>query len=197
MLHPRENRTPACSGSCGGLPSLQHFWHSTLGARCFLSDISVAPCSTSVARMYTTACVSHFCAGCTKPNVNCQQPFTPPPGSLQWTIGWMYYVSVITAESFGPSNASQIIDLSPNSNNIYTPGYMIYENGNPIRLVLFNLITEPLGFSNYNMTFANGSSRATSQMCCHSRFLCDTSLHHLSHPRATSSGQARFVWQWH
>ena len=44
--------------------------------------------------------------------------------TLQWMIGWMYYVSLIMAEVFGQSNASQIINLFPNANNIYTPGYL-------------------------------------------------------------------------
>ena len=38
---------------------------------------------------------------------------------------------------------------------------MIYENGNTTRLVLFNFITDPSGFSNYNTTFAIGGVRAT------------------------------------
>ena len=84
--------------------------------------------------VYYNVCIP-LCAGCTKHNVNRQQPF-PPPGSLQWTIGRMYYVSLITAKIFGPSNASQIVDLSPNANNIYTLDYTIYENGNPTRLAL-------------------------------------------------------------
>ena len=71
----------------------------------------------------------------------------------------MYYISLIMAGAFALSNMSQIVNLFPNANNIYTPGYMIYENGNTTRLALFNFITDPLGFSNYNATFAISGSK--------------------------------------
>ena len=92
-----------------------------------------------------------------------QAALTLPPGSLQWMIGWMYYVSFIMAEVFGASNVSQIVHLFPNANNIYTPGYTIYKNRNPARLALFNFNTDPLGFSYYNATFAIGGSGVNSE----------------------------------
>ena len=109
--------------------------------------ISAAPCST--VRMCTTYNMHPSFV---------QAALTLPPGSLQWTIGRMYYVSLITAKVFRPLNVSQIVHLFPNANNIYIPGYMIYKNRNPTRLVLFNFNTDPLGFSYYNATFAIGGS---------------------------------------
>ena len=75
----------------------------------------------------------------------------------------MCYISFIMAGVFGFSNMSQIVDLFPNANDIYTPGYMIYKNGNTTRLVLFDFITDPLKFSNYNVTFAIGGSKVNQQ----------------------------------
>ncbi|KAF8529408.1 hypothetical protein JB92DRAFT_2825914 [Gautieria morchelliformis] len=55
------------------------------------------------------------------------QPFATPLALLackkQWTVGPMYYVSLIIAEAQSSSNQSQAVDLFMNSNNIYTPGY--------------------------------------------------------------------------
>ncbi|KAF5353171.1 hypothetical protein D9757_012643 [Collybiopsis confluens] len=90
-------------------------------------------------------------------------PFTPPPTNQstfhQWTIGPVYYSTLILAESFGLSNQSQILDLGANSNNIYTPAYAIYENGNPVRVALFNYITDPSGASDYTVSIAVGGGQ--------------------------------------
>ena len=122
-----------------------------------------------------------------------------PQAHLRWKIGQMYYVSLITAELFGPSNASRIVDLFQNTNNIHTPGYMIYENGNPTRLALFNFFTDPSGFSNYNATFAIGGSGANqpnaspqqvSKFCVvlYCTFCCVQ--------RQLPVGRPGSVWQW-
>jgi hypothetical protein len=64
---------------------------------------------------------------------NFVQPFTPPPTNQstfhQWTIGPIFYSSLIIAEAFGSSNESQIIDMFANNADIYTPAYAIYDNG--------------------------------------------------------------------
>ena len=77
----------------------------------------------------------------------------------QWTIGPVYYAAVIVAEAFGSSNASQIVDLFANDNNIFTPAYGIYENGNLARVALFNYVTDPSGASTYtaSISVANGA----------------------------------------
>ena len=53
------------------------------------------------------------------------------------------------AEVLGSSNTAQVLDLFPNDASIYTPAYGIYENGVPVRLVMFNYITDPSGASTY------------------------------------------------
>lgn len=61
------------------------------------------------------------------------QPFTPPPTNQstfhQWTIGPIFYASLLISEAFGKSGEAQIIDMFANNANIYTPAYAIYDNG--------------------------------------------------------------------
>ncbi|KAL0952547.1 hypothetical protein HGRIS_006805 [Hohenbuehelia grisea] len=89
-------------------------------------------------------------------------PFTSPPTNQstfhQWTIGPIYYASLIVAESLGPSNKSQVLDLNANGGNIFTPAYAIYENGNPARVALFNYVTDPSGASDITAQIAIGGS---------------------------------------
>ena len=49
------------------------------------------------------------------------------------------------AEVLGPSNNAQVLDLEANGGNPNTPAYAIYENGNPVRVLLFNYITDSSG----------------------------------------------------
>lgn len=65
---------------------------------------------------------------------------------------------MVVAEAFGPSGNAQIIDLQANTNNTYTPGYAIYENGAPVRLVLLNYVSDPSGASAYTATISIGGS---------------------------------------
>ncbi|KAJ6613845.1 hypothetical protein B0H10DRAFT_2047277 [Mycena sp. CBHHK59/15] len=78
-------------------------------------------------------------------------PFTSPPTNQstfhQWTIGPIYYSALVAAETIGPSNTSQVLDLQANGANEFTPAYAIYEGGNPVRVALFNYITDASGAS--------------------------------------------------
>lgn len=60
------------------------------------------------------------------------------------------------AEALGPSNKSQVFDLQANGNNEFTPGFAIYEDGNPVRLVLINFITDPSGNSDLTAAVSIG-----------------------------------------
>ncbi|KAJ7661951.1 glycoside hydrolase family 79 protein [Mycena polygramma] len=78
-------------------------------------------------------------------------PFTSPPTNQstfhQWTVGPIYYSALVVAEAIGPSNKTQVLDLQANGNNEFTPAYGIYEGGQPVRVALFNYITDPSGAS--------------------------------------------------
>ncbi len=57
------------------------------------------------------------------------------------------------AEALGPSNASRVLDLTQ---NLLTPIFVIYENGTPTKLALFNFVTDSSGANDYTVTFAVG-----------------------------------------
>lgn len=86
-----------------------------------------------------------------------------PPTNIskfeQWTIGPIFYSAVVVAEALGTTSTAQVFDLALNSNNPYTPGYAIYENGALARLALTNFLTDATGASTYTVavSFAGGS----------------------------------------
>jgi len=96
-------------------------------------------------------------------------PFTPPPTNQssfhQWTIGPIFYSALVMAEAIGPSNTTQVLDLQVNGNNEFTPGYAIYENGDPARVALFNYVTDPSGASDVTAVISvaqpNGGGSST------------------------------------
>lgn len=56
------------------------------------------------------------------------------------------------AETLGPTNTAQVVDLQANAENIFTPAFAIYENGVPARVALFNFMTDPSGANTYTAT---------------------------------------------
>jgi len=91
-------------------------------------------------------------------------PFTPPPGSQslyhEWTVSPVYYAALVAAEFFGMSNVTQVIDFfGTDANMLYTPAYAAYENGNFVRLALFNYMDDPTGNSAYTATVSVGGSQ--------------------------------------
>jgi hypothetical protein len=62
------------------------------------------------------------------------------------------------AEALGPSNAAQVHDLEANGGNEFTPAYTIYENGNPVRVLLFNYITDSSGVNDIIVNIALGAA---------------------------------------
>jgi len=52
------------------------------------------------------------------------------------------YSHLVVAEALGSSNKSQVVDLQLNSGSPYTPGYAIYENGTPTRVLLINFMDD-------------------------------------------------------
>ncbi|KAH9476924.1 Beta-glucuronidase [Psilocybe cubensis] len=73
-------------------------------------------------------------------------PFTPPPTNEstfhQWTVGPIYYSSLVVAEALGPTNTSQVMFLEANNNNSFTPSYGIWENGRLARVAIINFISD-------------------------------------------------------
>ncbi|CAE6533265.1 unnamed protein product [Rhizoctonia solani] len=78
-------------------------------------------------------------------------PFAPPPTNQssfrQWTTGSVYHSTLIVAELFGESGKDHIMDLNPNNGESLTPGYVVYEDGQPTRLFI-NYVDDPSGGHN-------------------------------------------------
>ncbi|KAG6882512.1 hypothetical protein C0993_010243 [Termitomyces sp. T159_Od127] len=85
-------------------------------------------------------------------------PFTPPPTNQstfhQWTVGRSYYTALV-AESLGPSNGTQVLDLGAND---FTPCYNFYENRAPVGVGCINYVTDPTGASDLKVQIAIGGS---------------------------------------
>ena len=60
------------------------------------------------------------------------------------------------AEAMGPSNKSQVVDLFANGNNPSTPGWAIYEDGNPTKLVLINYLDPGQGQNDLTVSLSIG-----------------------------------------
>lgn len=65
---------------------------------------------------------------------------------------------LVLAEAFGSTGSAQVVDLYLNGNNQYTPGYVVYENGNPARVLLMNFLTDSSGASNYTAYISVGGN---------------------------------------
>jgi hypothetical protein len=82
-------------------------------------------------------------------------PFTPPPYAYTgagWTTGSVYYSSLVIAEALGSTNTSQVVDYSQDRADDSHPAYLIYENGSPARVVLFNYLSDTTGAADYVAT---------------------------------------------
>ncbi|CDO76008.1 hypothetical protein BN946_scf184780.g15 [Trametes cinnabarina] len=90
-------------------------------------------------------------------------PFTPPPTNLssvkQWTVGPIFYSTLVIAEALGTTNTSRVLDLQANGANAYTPAYAIYENDALARMVLINFMTEQNGQGAYTATISIGGGQ--------------------------------------
>lgn len=73
----------------------------------------------------------------------------------QWTTSSPYYSALAMAEVMSESG-SQVKDLLLNNNSTSTPGYAIYKNGQPIRLALFNYITDSSGANDVTVSVSVG-----------------------------------------
>lgn len=63
------------------------------------------------------------------------------------------------AEILGPSNTSQVVDLNSNNGNQFTPAYAIYQSGTPVRVALFNFVTDSSGNSNLLVSISVGGGQ--------------------------------------
>lgn len=67
----------------------------------------------------------------------------------KWTTGSIYYSTLAVAETLGASNAPQVVDLRAKNCNTYPLMYAIYKNGAPVKLTLFNYVSDQSNASDY------------------------------------------------
>lgn len=137
------------SASCGGFPGIADAFGAALWGLDYALQLAYS--NFSVAMFHSSG-----------QNVS-YNPFTPPPTAQsfyhQWTVGPIYYSALVCAEVLSSSNNAQVIDLFPNNASAYTPAYAIYENGNMVRVALFNYLSDdPTGNSDYTATISVGGS---------------------------------------
>ncbi|WVR06098.1 hypothetical protein IAU60_003126 [Kwoniella sp. DSM 27419] len=141
------------TASCGGFPGLS----DSFGAAMWLVDyaLQMAWGNFSAALVHVGGQNVYY------------NPFTPPPSAndatKSWTTGSIYYSSLVVAETFGRSNASKIVDITPpaetDANYIYHPAYAVYEDDAVARVVLFNFIDDSTGANDVSVTVpANGAA---------------------------------------
>ncbi|KAJ7572751.1 glycoside hydrolase family 79 protein, partial [Mycena floridula] len=137
------------TASCGGFPGIS----DSFGAALWGIDYSMqlAYSNFSGAMMHVGGLTAFY-------NVRISSA-TNESSFHGWSVGPIYYSTLVMAEAMGPTNASQILDLKANNNSDFTPAYAIYENGVPARIALFNYIDDPSGASTYSATVSiNGGS---------------------------------------
>ncbi|KEP51984.1 putative glycoside hydrolase family 79 protein [Rhizoctonia solani 123E] len=131
------------SVSCGGLDGVS----DTFGSALFAIDNALQLASISFSQVFF-----HSGGGGAK-----YSAFTVPPGNRtnfrQWTVGSTFYSILAISEAIGHSGNVQVADLNLGAGSasaMYTPGYTIVESGTPVKVALFNFISDATGASNYN-----------------------------------------------
>ena len=82
-------------------------------------------------------------------------PLPNPPRST--SFGVQLQTGAIPGISI-PHEGSFILDLQTNSDNEFTPGYAIYENGQPTRVALINFVDDNSGASDYTASISVGGT---------------------------------------
>ncbi|KAG9102409.1 hypothetical protein FRC06_002026 [Ceratobasidium sp. 370] len=129
------------SVSCGGLDGVS----DTFGSALFAIDNALQLASIGFSQVF-------FHSGGSTSRYNA---FSVPPGNQtsfqQWTVGSTFYAMLAIAESIGRSGQSQVADLQIGGpTGIYTPAYTIVEGGNPVKVALFNFISDNSTASDYD-----------------------------------------------
>lgn len=96
---------------CGGFPGISNSFGAALWATDFGSQMA-----------YTNFSEALLQVGGQNDYYN---PFISPPAAqaayLRWTVGAVFYASLVLAEAFGKSGKSRVMDLAANNGNPLTP----------------------------------------------------------------------------
>ncbi|KAH7106403.1 hypothetical protein BKA62DRAFT_765954 [Auriculariales sp. MPI-PUGE-AT-0066] len=92
-------------------------------------------------------------------------PFMSPPWNssapFMWTVGPPFYSILVASEFIGPNGNTRVGDLKINGDNSYMAGYVVYENNQPVRVLLINFMDDPSGAHDYTARIqTNGVAQA-------------------------------------
>ncbi|KAH0833859.1 glycoside hydrolase family 79 protein [Lanmaoa asiatica] len=136
------------TASCGGFPGLSDTFTAALWAIDY--SLQMAYANFTYAMFHVGGQSDYY-----NPDI---APFTNQSTFHQWTIGPVYYSSLFVAEALGSSNQSQVLDLQMNGGNEFTPGYAIYESGQPTRVALINFLNDNSGANDYTASISIGGA---------------------------------------
>ncbi|KAH7103155.1 hypothetical protein BKA62DRAFT_69386 [Auriculariales sp. MPI-PUGE-AT-0066] len=93
-------------------------------------------------------------------------PFMSPPWNssapFMWTVAPPFYAVLVSSEFIGSNGNTRIGDLKINNGDTYMAGYVLYENNQPVRVLLINFIDDPLGGHDYIARIqTNGATQAS------------------------------------
>ncbi|KAG0694605.1 glycoside hydrolase family 79 protein [Suillus ampliporus] len=146
------------TASCGGFPGLSDSFGAALWGIDYALQLAYSNFSTVLFHVGgQSVYYNPFTRStCNKPvGIPSVEPLMPM--KLPFT-GPVYYSALVVAEALGSSNTAQVLDLQANGGNDYTPGYAIYENGQPVRVALTNFITDPSGNNDYTASISIGGT---------------------------------------
>lgn len=63
------------------------------------------------------------------------------------------------SEVLGASGNARVRDLGANNGDLLTPGYVIYENDTPVRVLLVNFISDPSRNSDLTVSISVGGGQ--------------------------------------
>ncbi|KZW03384.1 hypothetical protein EXIGLDRAFT_664572 [Exidia glandulosa HHB12029] len=144
-----EFNTASCNGFLGVSDSF--------GASLWILDLALqlAASGFSNAMMHLGGQTSYY------------SPFLNPPENAtdgsKWSVFPNMYTLLLMSEALGPSGNARVADLNANSGNDFTPGYVIYEDNKPARLVLMNYMTDSTGAHDYtaNVQVQDGTAQVS------------------------------------
>jgi len=134
------------TASCGGFPGIS----DSFGAGLWVLDygLNMAAGNFSEALLHVGGQDTYY------------NPFAPPPTGEsqynQWTINPIFMATLVTAEIFGQTGTSRIIDLNANNGDVHTPAYAVYENDVISKVVIINFMTDATGASDSSVTISIG-----------------------------------------
>ncbi|KAH7103137.1 hypothetical protein BKA62DRAFT_69091 [Auriculariales sp. MPI-PUGE-AT-0066] len=93
-------------------------------------------------------------------------PFMSPPHNasapFMWTVAPPFYAILIASEFIGPNGNTRVGDLKMNEENAFMAGYVLYENNQPVRVLLINFMDDPSGAHDLTVRLqTNGVSQAS------------------------------------